>query len=308
MPERKISSGRSAKTNIRLLIALVILLWSRSGYSAEASTGAGDATGMSGQAAPEAAGFFRFLERQYLLDSGVDLPAQWGAAAFYNYSTSKLPVENLQYGFSESEPLQSNPLVTMDDLDNTITNSGVILDYWILPIADIYAILGSSDGEMESNVNTFGSSQPLGFNFTGKSYAVGATLVTAYRQALLILDYNYMELDTDVYEENIPVSNIALRLGWNIGARTWLPKVAWVSYVTTQFEGTFDLKQVVGQGVDPGSVPPGTEVVLLSFEVEKYDTWALGAQWDLNKNLQLVSEFGFVTVKGVTFALNYRWN
>ena len=77
--------------------------------------------------------------------------------------------------------------------------------------------------------------------------------------------------------------------------------------LSLNFEGTFDLKQIVGQGVDPTTVPPGTEVVLLSFEVEKYDTWALGAQWSLNKNLQLISEIGFDTVKGVTLALNYRW-
>ena len=121
-----------------------------------------------------------------------------------------------------------------------------------------------------------------------------------------------MELDTDVYEEDIPVSNSTVRLGWNISEnrniheKQWLPRVTWLSYINTDFEGTFDLKQIVGQGVDPATVPPGAEVVLLSFEVEKYDTWALGAQWSLNKNLQLISEIGFDTVKGVTLALNYR--
>jgi hypothetical protein len=296
--------GRLVRAKSGLLTALVVLLLSSGGYGIDAR---GDTQGTSANSAPEAIDFGRLLDRQYLLDSGVDLPAQWGAAAFYNYSQSKLPVENLKYGFREGEPLQSNPLVTMDDLDNTIANSGLILDYWLLPMLDIYTILGRSDGEMDSNVNTFGSSQPLGFNFTGTSYAVGGTLVMAYKQAVLIFDYNYMELDTDVYEEKIPVSNATARLGWNIGERTWLPKVAWLSYINTEFEGTFDLKQVVGQGVDPDTVPPGTEAVLLSFEVEKYDTWALGAQWNLNKNFQLISEIGFVTVKGVTFALNYRW-
>jgi len=296
--------GRLVRAKSGLRTALVVLLVYSGGYGIDARA---DTQETSADSATEAIDFGRLLDRQYLLDSGVDLPAQWGAAAFYNYSQSKLPVENLKYGFREGEPLQSNPLVTMDDLDNTIANSGLILDYWLLPMLDIYTILGRSDGEMDSNVNTFGSSQPLGFNFTGTSYAVGGTLVMAYKQAVLIFDYNYMELDTDVYEENIPVSNATVRLGWNIGERKWLPKVAWLSYINTEFEGTFDLKQVVGQGVDPDTVPPGTEAVLLSFEVEKYDTWALGAQWNLNKNFQLISEIGFVTVKGVTVALNYRW-
>lgn len=296
--------GRLVRAKSGLRTALVVLLVYSGGYGIGARA---DTQETSADSATEAIDFGRLLDRQYLLDSGVDLPAQWGAAAFYNYSQSKLPVENLKYGFREGEPLQSNPLVTMDDLDNTIANSGLILDYWLLPMLDIYTILGRSDGEMDSNVNTFGSSQPLGFNFTGTSYAVGGTLVMAYKQAVLIFDYNYMELDTDVYEEKIPVSNATVRLGWNIGERKWLPKVAWLSYINTEFEGTFDLKQVVGQGVDPDTVPPGTEAVLLSFEVEKYDTWALGAQWNLNKNFQLISEIGFVTVKGVTVALNYRW-
>lgn len=302
-----------AQNATRFLTGLVMLLCAGNGYATGASGGTGDTAGNSPRSAFEELDFMRLLDREYLLENGIDLPGQWGVAAFFNHSKSKLPVENLKFGFSESEPLVSNPRVTMDDLDNEITNSGVILDYWILPMLDIYTILGRSDGEMDSTVNTFATTQPLGFNFTGTSYAAGATLVMGYKQAILILDYNYMELDTDVYEEDIPVSNSTIRLGWNISEnwnteqKKWLPEVTWISYINTDFEGTFDLKQIVGQGVDPDSVPPGTEVVLLSFEVEKYDTWALGAQWSLNKNLQLISEFGFDTVKGVTLALNYRW-
>jgi hypothetical protein len=156
-------------------------------------------------------------------------------------------------------------------------------------------------------VNTFGSTQPLGLNFTGTSYGLGTTLVMGYKQAVILLDYNYMELDTDVYEEIIPVSNFTVRAGWNFGQKGWLPKVAWLSYMTTEFEGTFDLKQTVGDGVDPDTVPPGAEAVLLSFEVEKYDTWAIVAQWELSKHFVHISEYGFDAVKGVTFALNYRW-
>jgi hypothetical protein len=313
MPINLIAPGQLTQIATRFLTGLVILLCATNGYGTESSGGTGDTTGTSGKSAFDELDFMRLLDREYLLESGVDLPGQWGAAAFFNQSESKLPIENLKYGFSDSKPLESNPLVTMDDLDNQITNSGIILDYWILPMLDIYTILGNSDGEMDSTVNTFGSTQPLGFNFTGTSYAAGATLVMGYKQAILILDYNYMELDTDVYEEDIPVSNSTVRLGWNLSANSkinqekWLPKVTWLSYINTDFEGTFDLKQIVGQGVDPATVPPGAEVVLLSFEVEKYDTWALGAQWSLNKNLQLISEIGFDTVKGVTLALNYRW-
>jgi hypothetical protein len=304
---------RPATATMLLITGVMTLLSSTSGYGTDASGQAADKQAAAGKSAFDDLDFKHLLDRDYLLNSGVDLPAQWGVAAFVNHSNSKLPIENLKYGFSESEPLQSNPFVTMDDLDNTITNTGVILDYWILPMLDIYTILGKSDGEMESNVNTFGSSQPLGFNFTGTSYAAGATLVMGYKQAILMLDYNYMELDTDVYEEDIPVSNYTARLAWNmgenptIGQNKWLPQVSWLGYITTEFEGSFDLKQIVGEGVDPGTVPPGTEAVLLSFEVERYDTWALGAQWNLSQNWVLVSEFGFATVKGVTLALNYRW-
>jgi hypothetical protein len=62
-----------------------------------------------------------------------------------------------------------------------------------------------------------------------------------------------------------------------------------------------------GGAVDPANVPPGAEVVLLSFEVEKYDTRARDAQWNLSKNLQLISGIGLDTVEGVTLALSYRW-
>lgn len=122
-----------------------------------------------------------------MLDSGIDLPKQWGIAPFLSHTKSTLPVEYLEFGFSADEPLQSNPLVTMDDMESEITNSGIILEYWILPMLDIYTMLGLSDGEMNTNVNTFGSSQPLGFYFTGKSYAIGTTLVMAHKQAVLMV-------------------------------------------------------------------------------------------------------------------------
>jgi hypothetical protein len=243
-----------------------------------------------------------------LLNTGVDLPGQWGAAVFYSKTESKLPIDNLKFSFNKDDPLVSNPAVTMDDLDNSITNAGVILDYWVLPMLDLYVILGDSDGEMRSNVNVVGApQQPLNFNFTGTSYAVGGTLVMAYKQAILLLDYNYMELDTDVYEEKIPVSNTTVRAGWNFGRKKWLPMTAWLSYITTEFEGTFDLIQTVGEGVDPEVVPPGSEAVFLSFEVGKYDTWALGAQWELSERFVLITEYGFDKVEGLTLALNYRW-
>ena len=291
----------------RLLTAVMILLCSNTGYATEASATDGDAAATSGEPAEEKAGFTRFFNRQYMLDSGIDLPKQWGIAPFLSHTKSTLPVENLKFGFSADEPLLSNPLVTMDDMESEITNSGIILDYWILPMLDIYTILGHSDGQMNTNVITFGNSQPLGFDFTGKSYGIGTTLVMGYKKVVLLLDYNYMELDTDVYEEKIPVSNSTVRLGWDFGKKKWLPKVAWLSYINTEFEGTFDLNQKVGPDVDPETVPPGTEAVLLSFEIAKYDTWALGAQWDLSNHFVLITEYGFDKVEGLTLALNYRW-
>jgi hypothetical protein len=273
-----------------------------------------DEAGAASETAEEAAaatgerGIMRFFDRQYMLDSGVELPGQWGVAAFVSTTESKLPIEDLKFGFSEDEPLQSSPFVTMDDLDNEIVNSGIILDYWVLPMLDVYAILGQSDGEMNTNVNAFASTTPLGFNFTGTTYAAGATLAMGYKQALLMLDYNYMELDTDVYEERIPASNRTVRLGWNFGRKAWWPAAAWVSCIHTEFEGSFDLEQIVGKDVDPDTVPPGAEKVLLSFEVEEYETWAVGAQWDLGRDIVLVSELGFDTVTSLTLALNYRWN
>ena len=249
----------------------------------------------------EEASLWRLLDRQYLLDDGIDLPEQWGVAAFYSQTQSELPIGSLKFALKEGEPLESSPIVSMDDLDNKITNTGIILDYWVLPMLDLYTILGYSDGKMNTAVNVDAENfpkQPIGFKFTGTSYAGGATLVTAYKQAILIFDYNYMLLDTDVYEKKIPVSNITVRAGWNFGQKKFLPKNAWVSYITTEFEGTFDLQ---AESSDL------TDTVFLEFEVDKYSTWAMGAQWDLAKHYTLIAEYGFGTVDGITFALNYRW-
>ncbi|MEH6589022.1 MAG: hypothetical protein V7746_02135 [Halioglobus sp.] len=252
-------------------------------------------------------GISRFLDRQYYLDSGIELPDKFGVSAFLSHSKSDLPISNLKFSFDEDDPLISSPIVTMDDLANEITNSGAIVDYWILPFLDIYTILGYSDGEMDTAVNIPGSSQPIPITFTGTSYAFGAQTIFGYKSAFMLLDYNYMKLDTTAYEKKIPVSNIAARAGWKFDRR-WLPELAWVSYINTTFEGSFDLIQTVGDGLDPGSVPPGTTAVYLSFEVEEYDTWAVGAQWKISNNFRLITELGFDTVTSLTAALSYRFD
>jgi hypothetical protein len=251
--------------------------------------------------------FTRFMDREYLLESGIDLPARFGISTFLVHSKSDLPVDNLRYSLSDDGPLESHPLITMDDLSSEITNSGFIFDAWLLPILNVYTALSYIDGDMDSAVNTPGSSQPIPVSFTGTSYLVGTSLVLGYKQAFLLLDYNYMKMDTSAYENKIPASNRTVRAGWNFDGQ-WLPEVAWLSYIQTEFRGTFDLRQKVGEDVDPGTVPPGTEAVNMQFEVGEYDTWALGAQWQLGKEFQLISEVGFDTVSSIMFALNYRFD
>jgi hypothetical protein len=116
-----------------------------------------------------------------------------------------------------------------------------------------------------------------------------------------------MEMDTTAYEEKIPMSNFTTRVGWNFDY-AWLPDIAWVSYIDTEFRGTFDLVQQVGEDVDPDTVPPGTTSVILQFEVAPYHTYAVGGQWELNDKFQIISELGFDKVNSLMVALNYRWN
>ncbi|MEP4146017.1 MAG: hypothetical protein ABJL54_02290 [Halioglobus sp.] len=250
---------------------------------------------------------WRFLDRQYLLDNGYELPGRFGIAPFILASQSELEVDGLKFSFSEDDPLSSNPIVTMDDLESDIINSGVLLDYWLLPFLSIYGTVGYLDGEMDTAVNVPGSSQPIPIDFTGTSYGLGANIVIPYKQAFLLLDYNYMKMDTSAYEKKIPMETMTARLGWKFSGR-WLPEMAWASYIDTTFKGTFDLLQQVGKDVDPGSVPPGTESVYLQFQVAPYHTYALGGQWKINDSFHVVAELGVGTVESLLVALNYRWD
>jgi hypothetical protein len=75
-----------------------------------------------------------------------------------------------------------------------------------------------------------------------------------------------MELETDVYEDIVLVTNSTVRLDWNFGQHKWLPKVAWLSYINTEFQGSFDLKQTVGDGFDPDTVKGVT--LALNYRLE----------------------------------------
>jgi len=259
------------------------------------------------QSAPESQSFLRFLDRQYLLDNGHDLPNKYGISPFVVKSSSDLKVDSLKFAFSEDDPLTSNPLVTMDELSNEILTGGLIMDAWVLPFLNLYATVSYIDGEMDTAVNIPGNSQPIPIDFTGTSYGLGGSLVMGYKKFFVLLDYNYMEMDTTAYEEKIPMSNFTTRVGWNFDY-AWLPDIAWVSYIDTEFKGTFDLVQKVGEDVDPETVPPGATSVILQFEVAPYHTYAVGGQWELNDKFQIISELGFDKVNSLMVALNYRWN
>jgi hypothetical protein len=289
------------------VVTLTTALLSFGSYGEDAIQGDTDNAEPYAATKSQERGITRFLDRQYYLDNGIELPERFGVSAFLSQSKSDLPISNLKFSFHEDDPLISSPIVTMDDLSNEITNSGAIVDYWLLPFLDVYTILGYSDGDMDTAVNTPGSSQPIPISFTGTSYAIGTQAIFGYKSAFVLLDYNYMKLDTSAYEKKIPVSNSTVRAGWKFD-RKWLPELAWVSYINTTFEGSFDLIQTVGDNLDPGSVPPGTTAVYLSFEVEEYDTWAVGAQWKINNEFRLITELGFDTVTSLTAALSYRFD
>ena len=257
--------------------------------------------------ATEPRDFMRFLDRQYLLDNGHDLPSKYGISPFVVKSRSDLKVDSLKFAFNEGDPLVSNPLVTMDELSNEILTGGLIMDAWVLPFLNLYATASYIDGEMDTAVNIPGNSQPIPIDFTGTSYGLGGSLVMGYKKFFVLLDYNYMEMDTTAYEEKIPMSNFTTRVGWNFDY-AWLPDIAWVSYIDTEFKGTFDLVQQVGADVDPDTVPPGATSVILQFEVAPYHTYAVGGQWELNDKFQIISELGFDKVNSLMVALNYRWN
>ena len=107
--------------------------------------------------ATEPRDFLRFLDRQYLLDNGHDLPSKYGISPFVVKSRSDLKVDSLKFAFNEGDPLVSNPLVTMDELSNEILTGGLIMDAWVLPFLNLYATASYIDGEMDTAVNIPGN-------------------------------------------------------------------------------------------------------------------------------------------------------
>jgi hypothetical protein len=145
---------------------------------------------------PESESFLRFLDRQYLLDNGHDLPSKYGISPFVVKSRSDLKVDSLKFAFNEGDPLVSNPLVTMDELSNEILTGGLIMDAWVLPFLNLYATVSYIDGEMDTAVNVPGSSQPIPIDFTGTSYGLGGSVVMGYKKFFVLLDYTCCSIIT----------------------------------------------------------------------------------------------------------------
>jgi len=250
-------------------------------------------------------------------ERGYVLPLPLGISV--NHATIAEPLEITRVGIRGSSgsggiyPPAS--LVSLGDVN--ATNINVRLDAWVLPFLNFYLIAGKTDGDTDvtvtlpsvqipSGCSVFclvdfpGASRTFGADFEGDTYGAGMTLAGGYGDFFGVFDVNYTESDIDILIDDARATIYSARAGWN-------------GNVLQKFNGAFwvgGLKQDVDQTVvvPLSYLAAGAKgEIVVDVESKSNITPIAGARWDIARDWNVMTEYGWGDRDFLLFSAGYRF-
>lgn len=227
--------------------------------------------------------------------SGVDLPLPIGLGLTYTYINQNTQVSKVQ--------IQGRPVgVTIADAKTSSNTVVFRADVWLLPLLNVYGLLGYTDGETKPMIRLpNGTSIGDKVTYSRAMYGGGATLAGGYKAYFLTLDANYTTGaiqaakgqvgDRDLYSISFTPRAGAIFSSGSLGTGS-----LWVGGMYMDFA-----QEVRGSASIPGvgARPPnllGLDDVTYSVQIKAKDPWnlLLGGSWELNKHWSIALELGGV--------------
>ena len=251
---------------------------------------------------------------------GYDLPLPFGAGVNLVYMEQGIDIRNLKIGFGSAN--RKVERVTFSD--SSVRDAAVTarLDFWLLPFANIYGIVGYIDGEAELDVNLPGitinvpgmgpvpvvdpNTLSVDIDYSGATYGGGITLAGGYKNFFGSVDANYTHTDIDVVDGDIKTLTISPRLGVLVDPDVISGNLAfWIGAMY------MDYKQTVTDTVNLREIDPGLPSVHLDFEIDIKNeapwNFLMGGQWEITKRWQMMVEGGVGNRRQIIFGTVYRF-
>ncbi|TBL97459.1 hypothetical protein [Hafnia paralvei] len=253
---------------------------------------------------------------------GYELPEPFGIGVNYMNMRQNIVVDSIKL---TGLPLNLDKLLNIGvghTREKSKTES-VKLDAWILPFLNIYGLVGHTKGTSSTKITSvklgsFPIKVPAGtsfdLDFKGTTYGGGATLVGGYNNWFSAIDANYTETRFDILDGSISAFTLTPRLGY----RFTTPGIDMLNLAPGKLNAWIgsmyqDVQQEFRGNLSDLNLPSSLTALAKNgrFDVKQHlqSPWnvLLGAQYEITRNFNLITEFGFAERNSFFVSGEYRF-
>jgi len=249
-----------------------------------------------------------------LREKGFNFPLPFGLGVTAMFMEQTAVVTDLQFG-SDPSPV---PGVQFKDVKSSETNFTFRPDAWLLPVLDLYGIIGSTGGEAR-----FEATVPLlelvgiadtvtiadDVEYDAFTYGGGATLAFGWAWWFALVDANYTRTKMDILDGEIEAITVSPRTGTVIN----LPSVpgegvVWIGAMYLDYKQ--DVRGSVNiQEIDPYLAQILGDTLEYRVRIEGKTPWnlLLGGQWAFDPRWGAQLEVGLGDRKQIMGGISFRF-
>ncbi|HGA3035470.1 TPA: hypothetical protein ACIR5O_001975 [Klebsiella aerogenes] len=275
---------------------------------------------------------------------GYSIPLPFGVNLSYMNMRQDIMVDSITFSGLKlgNHPIPSDMFAI--DAGHTREKSkteNLRLDMWVFPFLNVYGILGHTRGSSVSNVsvdadptqyrgldriiagavhnlNQSGELQNIDFvlDFKGTTWGGGFTLAGGYENWFALVDTNYTRTDFDILDGSISAVTVSPRFGYRFN----LQGISGPSHLSVWVGSMYqDVQQEFKGNLADLHMPPQLQPLIAAvnkdgdgkFDVKQKLTspWnmLIGAQYEITRNFNVLTEFGFNDRNSFFVAGEYRF-
>lgn len=227
--------------------------------------------------------------------AGFKLPPRLGVTLTVYDQRQGYDIQSLDVGIPGIDLSQATGL----KVDNKTDTTHLMVDYWVLPFLNVFALGGTVEGKTRVSLSNIDLGLPLQLNdlridYHGTVYGGGFTLAGGWQRSFETLTYEYTKTSIDVSTTSIKAWVATLKIGYQVdGGAVWVGAM----YQDTQERDT-GVYAMPYFGTFPFSV---------EFKQAKPLNYLLGAMAGIGQHWTLTMEAGFGDRDSAMLTLGYRY-
>ncbi|HET9952305.1 MAG TPA: hypothetical protein VFS09_10985 [Candidatus Eisenbacteria bacterium] len=227
----------------------------------------------------------------WALDRGIDLPNPFGVSLFMVTMDRDIEVTDVRVTLPTREPVSVSDVASFAVRNNT-TLAALKLDAWILPLLDLYVLVGGTytDSRLDAAVTVdrvLGPPVVLDLSqdtqVGGPLLGAGATAVAGYGPWFVLGDANYNHTDLEALDGGISAWFVSARTGWSGSTRRGIWR-AWVGAAYLETDRTLTVHEE----------SPTLGTVVVEIDQRPVDPWTYqaGGSLGFGKRWEVLLEAG----------------